>query len=133
MVAAVVPSSHRRRLPSERNTLVHGFVIGGFEGSLRVGLHADGTPGEVFIEMSKEGSTVSGLLDGIGILASLALQHGVTIEALAAKFAGTRFEPSGVTNNPEIPRCTSVLDYLFQYLALRFQPPPSTPPPSEGG
>ena len=92
----------RRRLPDTRTAITHKFDIAGHEGYLTVGLFEDGQPGELFITMAKEGSTIGGLMDGIGTLTSMALQYGVPLEALVKKFAHQRFEPSGFTKNPEI-------------------------------
>ena len=111
---------NRRRLPDTRPSISHKFSISGHEGYLTVGLYEDGTPGEVFIKMAKQGSTMSGLVDTIAILASMALQFGVPVEQLAEKFQNTRFEPSGHTTNPEIPLASSISDYVFTWLGLRF-------------
>lgn len=110
----------RRRLPDMRQSLTHKFSINGHEGYLIVGLFEDGRPGELFIRMAKEGSTMSGLADTIGILTSLALQYGVPVEALALKFERMRFEPSGWTKNPEIRQAHSISDYIFRWLGLTF-------------
>jgi ribonucleoside-diphosphate reductase alpha chain len=112
----------RRRLPDTRQSVTHKFDIAGHEGYLTVGLFADGQPGELFITMAKEGSTIGGLMDCIGTLTSLALQYGVPLEALLRKFAHQRFEPSGFTKNPEIRSASSIIDYVFRWLALRFIP-----------
>ena len=110
----------RRRLPDTRTAFTHKFDIAGHEGYLTVGIFADGRPGELFITMSKEGSTIGGLMDSIGTLTSLALQYGVPLEALVKKFAHQRFEPSGFTKNPEIRNASSITDYVFRWLALQF-------------
>ncbi|MFH1679379.1 MAG: vitamin B12-dependent ribonucleotide reductase [Candidatus Eisenbacteria bacterium] len=110
----------RRRLPDERRSITHKLSIGGHEGYLTVGLYEDGTPGEVFLTMSKQGSVVSGLMDAFATCASMALQYGVPLEVLCNKFSHMRFEPSGFTNSKEIPIAKSVLDYIFRWLALRF-------------
>jgi ribonucleoside-diphosphate reductase alpha chain len=110
----------RRRLPDERRSLTHHFCVGGQEGYITVGLYEDGTPGEMFIRMSKEGSTVSGLMDSFATAVSLALQHGVPLQVLCDKFSHTRFEPSGWSGNPKIGYAKSLLDYLFRWLELRF-------------
>jgi ribonucleoside-diphosphate reductase alpha chain len=102
--------------------LTHKFDIAGHEGYLTVGLFEDGTPGELFITMAKEGSTIGGLMDGIGTLTSLALQYGVPLEALVRKFAHVRFEPSGFTRNPEIRNAASITDYVFRWLGFQFVP-----------
>jgi ribonucleoside-diphosphate reductase alpha chain len=112
----------RRRLPDTRSAVTHKFDIAGHEGYLTVGLFADGQPGELFITMAKEGSTIGGLMDSIGTLTSMAFQYGVPIEALLRKFAHQRFEPSGFTKNPEIRNAASIIDYVFRWLALNFIP-----------
>jgi ribonucleoside-diphosphate reductase alpha chain len=112
----------RRRLPDTRTAVTHKFDIAGHEGYLTVGLFDDGTPGELFITMAKEGSTIGGLMDSIGTLTSLAWQYGVPLEALAKKFAHQRFEPSGFTKNPEIRNASSITDYVFRWMALQFVP-----------
>ena len=112
----------RRRLSDTRSAVTHKFDIAGHEGYLTVGLFEDNQPGELFITMAKEGSTIGGLMDGIGTLTSLALQYGVPMEALAKKFAHQRFEPSGFTKNPEIRNAASITDYVFRWLALQFVP-----------
>jgi ribonucleoside-diphosphate reductase alpha chain len=114
------PRAVRHRLPNERHSLTHKFGIAGHEGYITVGLYKDGTPGELFIRMAKEGSTVSGLMDSFATAVSLALQHGVPIKLLCDKFSHTRFEPSGFTGNPEIPIAKSIMDYIFRWLELRF-------------
>jgi ribonucleoside-diphosphate reductase alpha chain len=106
----------RERLPDTRRSTTHKFEINQHEGYIIVGYYDDGRPGEVFVKMSKHGSTVSGLLDTIAVLTSMALQYGVPIEALARKFEHTRFEPSGWTKNKEFPHVNSVVDYLFRWL-----------------
>ena len=111
----------RRRLPETRGAITHKFDIAGHEGYLTVGLFENGQPGELFITMAKEGSTIGGLMDCIGTLTSMALQYGVPLEALMKKFAYQRFEPSGFTKNPEIRNASSIIDYVFRWLALQFQ------------
>jgi len=110
----------RRRMPDERQALTHKFSIAGHEGYLTVGMYEDGTPGEIFLSMAKEGTVVSGLVDSIAIAVSLALQHGVPLSLLVEKFSHTRFEPAGFTGNPQIPMAKSVLDYVFRWLSLKF-------------
>ncbi len=110
----------RRRLPDERRAITHKFSIGGHEGYITVGLYDDGTPGEIFITMSKQGSVVSGLMDAFATAISMALQYGVPLEVLCAKFSHMRFEPSGFTANKEIPIAKSLLDYIFRWLSLKF-------------
>ncbi|PYJ03307.1 MAG: vitamin B12-dependent ribonucleotide reductase, partial [Verrucomicrobia bacterium] len=112
----------RRRLSDTRTAITHKFDIAGHEGYLTVGLFEDGQPGELFITMAKEGSTIGGLMDGIGTLTSMALQYGVPLEALVRKFAHQRFEPSGFTRNPDIRNASSITDYVFRWLALQFIP-----------
>ncbi len=110
----------RRKLPPERHSLTHRFSIGGTEGYLTVGMYADGSPGEVFIKMAKEGSTLSGIMDGFAMSVSIALQYGVPLKALVDKLINTRFEPSGFTGNPEIPYAKSILDYVARWLGGKF-------------
>src|SRR5207253_2709905 len=110
-----MPEPLRRRLPVNRQALCHKFDIAGHEGYIHVGFHEDGTPGEIFIKMAKEGSTISGLMDTIGVLTSMALQYGVPLEVLASKFSHVRFEPSGFTKNPDIPIAKSLIDYIFRH------------------
>lgn len=110
----------RRRLPDERHSVTHHFSIAGQEGYVTVGLHADGMPGEMFIRMAKEGSTVSGLMDSFATAVSLALQYGVPLQVLCDKFTHTRFEPSGWSGNPKIGYAKSLMDYLFRWIELRF-------------
>ena len=113
----------RKKLPAERKSLTHKFSIGGHEGYITAGLFEDGTPGEIFIVMAKEGSTISGLMDSFATAISLALQYGVPAETLIDKFAHTRFEPSGFTQNKKIPMAKSVMDYIFRWLATHFCSP----------
>jgi ribonucleoside-diphosphate reductase alpha chain len=112
----------RRRLSDTRQALTHKFNIADHEGYLTVGLFEDGQPGELFITMAKEGSTIGGLMDSIGTLTSMAFQYGVPLEALVRKFAHQRFEPSGFTKNAEIRNASSITDYVFRWLALQFVP-----------
>jgi ribonucleoside-diphosphate reductase alpha chain len=113
----------RQKLPPERHSLTHRFSIGGTEGYLTVGMYADGSPGEVFIKMAKEGSTLSGIMDGFAMSVSIALQYGVPLKALVDKLINTRFEPSGFTGNPEIPYAKSILDYVARWLGGKFISP----------
>jgi ribonucleoside-diphosphate reductase alpha chain len=117
---AGAPTPVRRRLPTDRQALCHKFEMAGHEGYIHVGFYEDGTPGEIFIKMAKEGSTVSGLMDTIGVLTSMALQFGVPLEVLVSKFSHVRFEPSGFTKNPDIPIAKSLIDYIFRFLGSRF-------------
>jgi len=119
-VGAECPAAVRRRLPDERHSLTHHFSVGGQEGYVTVGLYEDGLPGELFIRMAKEGSTVSGLMDSFATAVSLALQYGVPLRILCDKFSHTRFEPSGWSGNPKIGYAKSMMDYLFRWLELRF-------------
>ena len=112
----------RRRLPETRTAVTHKFDIAGHEGYLTVGLFQDGQPGELFITMAKEGSTIGGLMDAIGTLTSMALQYGVPLPALVRKFAHQRFEPSGYTKNPDIRNASSITDYVFRWMAMHFVP-----------
>jgi ribonucleoside-diphosphate reductase alpha chain len=112
----------RRRLTDTRTAITHKFDIAGHEGYLTVGLFENKQPGELFITMAKEGSTIGGLMDGIGTLTSLALQYGVPLEALVRKFAHVRFEPSGFTKNPDIRNAASITDYVFRWMATQFIP-----------
>jgi ribonucleoside-diphosphate reductase alpha chain len=114
------PRAIRHRLDDERMSITHKFNVGGHEGYITVGLYQDGSPGELFITMAKEGSTVSGLMDSFACAVSLALQHGVPLKLLCEKFAHTRFEPSGWTNNTDIGFAKSIMDYIFRWLQLRF-------------
>jgi ribonucleoside-diphosphate reductase alpha chain len=114
------PRAVRHRLPEERASITHKFSIAGHEGYITVGLYPTGQPGEIFIKMAKEGSTVSGLMDAFATSISLALQHGVPLKVLCEKFAHTRFEPSGWTGNEQIGYAKSLMDYIFRWLNLRF-------------
>ena len=117
----------RRRLPDERQSITHKFSIAGHEGYITVGMFDDGMPGEVFITMSKEGSTISGMMDSFATSISIALQYGVPLKVLVDKFSHARFEPSGFTNNPEIPIAKSISDYIFRWLGLKFLPKEDAP------
>ncbi|HUK23612.1 MAG TPA: vitamin B12-dependent ribonucleotide reductase [Terriglobales bacterium] len=114
------PRAVRHRLPEERMSITHKFNVGGHEGYITVGLYPDGSPGELFIKMAKEGSTVSGLMDSFALAVSIAIQHGVPLKLLCEKFAHTRFEPSGWTTNPDIGFAKSIMDYIFRWLQSRF-------------
>jgi ribonucleoside-diphosphate reductase alpha chain len=114
------PRAVRHKLEEERMSITHKFNVGGHEGYITVGLYPSGDPGEIFITMAKEGSTVSGLMDSFSCAISLSLQHGVPLKMLCEKFAHTRFEPSGWTNNPDIGFAKSIMDYIFRWLQLRF-------------
>jgi hypothetical protein len=121
-VVAALNSPLRRRLTDTRTAVTHKFDVAGHEGYCTVGLFDDGQPGELQIIMAKEGSTIGGLTDSIAILTSLALQYGVPLEALVRKFSHMRFEPSGFTKNPEIRNASSIIDYIFRWMALQFIP-----------
>ncbi len=114
------PRAVRHRMPDERASITHKFSIAGHDGYITVGLYRDGAPGELFIRMAKEGSTVSGLMDSFATAVSVALQHGVPLKLLCDKFAHTRFEPSGFTGNPQIHMAKSIMDYIFRWIELRF-------------
>jgi ribonucleoside-diphosphate reductase alpha chain len=115
-----VAHAHRRKLQNERSSITHKFSIGGHEGYLTVGKYEDGTPGEIFIKMAKEGSTLSGIMDAFALSVSIALQYGVPPRALVDKFVNSRFEPSGYTGNPEIRYAKSIVDYLGRWLGGKF-------------
>ncbi|MCA1659718.1 MAG: vitamin B12-dependent ribonucleotide reductase, partial [Verrucomicrobiaceae bacterium] len=110
----------RHRMPDTRMSLTHKFEIAGHEGYITVGLYEDGQPGELFIQMAKEGSTIGGLMDTVATLTSLSLQYGVPLESMVKKFAYQRFEPSGFTKNPDIRNATSITDYVFRWLGCQF-------------
>jgi ribonucleoside-diphosphate reductase alpha chain len=127
--AVAPPAPKRRRLPDERESLTHKFSIAGHEGYITVGLYPDTKqPGEIFITMSKQGSTVAGLMDSFATAISLALQYGVPLEVLVNKFSHMRFEPAGWTNNPQIRMAKSIMDYIFRWLALKYLPDEDQPP-----
>ena len=113
----------RRKLPSVRTAITHKFNIGGHEGYITVGMYDDGKPGEIFLVMAKEGSSISGLMDSFATAISLALQYGVPLKVLIDKFSHVRFEPSGHTGNPQIPFAKSIVDYIFRWLASKFLDP----------
>ncbi|MDZ7333111.1 MAG: vitamin B12-dependent ribonucleotide reductase [candidate division KSB1 bacterium] len=125
------PKPYRRRLPDERPAITHKFSIAGHEGYITVGMYEDGSPGEIFIVMAKEGSIISGLMDAFATAISMTLQYGVPLKVLVDKFSHVRFEPSGFTGNPQIPIAKSVLDYIFRWLALKFLPEEERPKNSE--
>ena len=112
----------RKRLPAERKSLTHKFRVGNQEGYITVGLFEDGTPGEIFISIAKEGSTLSGLMDALALSVSISIQYGVPLKVLVSKFIHSRFEPSGWTDNPQIQVAKSIVDYIFRWLALKFLP-----------
>ena len=114
------PAANRHRLPDERAGITHHFSIAGHEGYLTVGLYPNGQPGEIFIRMAKEGSTIAGLMECFGTVVSVSLQHGVPLKVLCDKLSHTRFEPSGWTGNQELGYAKSIADYLFRWMELRF-------------
>ncbi|MBC8202232.1 MAG: hypothetical protein H8E91_00215 [Planctomycetes bacterium] len=112
--------SSRRALPPTHQSVTHKFSINGHEGYLTIGLFDDGSPGEIFIKMSKEGSTLSGLIQGFCRAFSLAIQYGLPLTDAVERFRNMRFDPLGITSNPAIPQATSILDYVAQYLDMEF-------------
>ena len=114
------PAANRHRLPDERAGITHHFSIAGHEGYLTVGLYPNGQPGEIFVRMAKEGSTIAGLMECFGTVVSVSLQHGVPLKVLCDKLSHTRFEPSGWTGNEELGYAKSIMDYLFRWMELRF-------------
>ncbi len=110
----------RRALPATRESLTHKFMVDNHEGYLTVGLYEDGSPGEIFIKISKEGSAISGMCQAFCRAFSIALQYGLSVEDAVARFKGMRFEPMGQTNNPDIPEASSIVDYVARYLELEF-------------
>ena len=115
-----IPVPIRRHLPAERQSVTHKFNVGGHKGYMTVGLFDDGQPGELFIKMSKQGSTMSGMSDSFATAVSITLQYGVPIKDLCRKFVGVRFEPQGMTKNSEIPQALSITDYFFRWMAFKF-------------
>ena len=122
LVEKIVHRPMRRRLSDTRNSLTHKFNVAGHEGYVTVGLYDNGLPGELFITMAKEGSTIGGLMDSLGTATSVALQYGVPLESLVRKFTHQRFEPAGMTTNREIPFARSLVDYIFRWLGIEFLP-----------
>lgn len=118
----MVTEPFRRKLPDTRQSVTHRFIVGGTKGYLTVGQFEDGSPGEVFIQMSKAGSTINGLMDSIGTLISMCLQYGVPLEMIVKRFSHIRFEPEGLTRNPDIPMAKSVMDYLARWLGMTYIP-----------
>ncbi len=118
--AQPVPPPRRERLPDTRHSITHKFSVNGHEGYITVGLYPDGRPGELFITMAKEGSTIGGLMDCFGTAVSMSLQYGVPLKVYVDKFSHTRFEPQGITSNPEIRVATSIVDYIFRWLGKTF-------------
>jgi ribonucleoside-diphosphate reductase alpha chain len=122
-VVRVVERPQRRKLPDERQSITHKFDVAGHEGYVTVGLFEDGTPGEIFLVMAKEGSTISGFADAFAQAISYALQYGVPLQTLVDKFSHSRFEPSGMTKNPEVRFAKSIVDYIFRWMATKFLSP----------
>ncbi len=120
MQAPMPVAESRRLLPATREALTHKFSVSGHEGYLTIGLYDDGSPGEIFIKMAKEGSTMKGMVQAFCRAFSLALQYGLSIEDAVGRFKGMRFEPMGSTSNPEIPEASSIIDYVARYLELQF-------------
>jgi ribonucleoside-diphosphate reductase alpha chain len=120
VVEKVVFRPVRRKLPDERRSITHKFSIGGHEGYITVGMYEEGAPGEIFITMAKEGSTISGLVDAFATAVSFNLQYGVPLKFLVDKFAHVRFEPSGWTGNLQVPYAKSIMDYIFRWLGAKF-------------
>jgi ribonucleoside-diphosphate reductase alpha chain len=120
---AAQPKAYRHRLPAERMAITHKFEIAGHEGYITVGLYEDGMPGEIFLVMAKEGSTISGFADAFAQAISYALQYGVPLQDLVDKFSHVRFEPAGITRNPQIRIAKSIVDYVFRWLATKFLSP----------
>ena len=116
----IAAETTRRSLPQTRSSLTHKFSIGNHEGYLTVGLHEDGRPGELFLKMSKEGSTISGMCQAYCRAMSLALQYGLSVDDAVVRFKGMRFEPMGATSNPEIPEAMSLVDYIARFLEHEF-------------
>jgi ribonucleoside-diphosphate reductase alpha chain len=125
--AAAAPAPRRRRLPDVRTAVTHKFSIAGHDGYITVGQYEDGTPGELFLKMAKEGSTISGLMDSVALVTSMALQHGVPLRTLVDKLSHKRFEPAGFTQNSEIPFAKSVMDYVFRWMGLHYLEDETTP------
>jgi ribonucleoside-diphosphate reductase alpha chain len=121
-VERIIERPMRRRLPDTRHSITHHFNVAGHEGYLTVGMYDDHAPGELFITMSKEGSTIGGLMDSLGTAISVALQYGVPIESLVTKFAHQRFEPMGMSTNRDIPFAKSLVDYIFRWMGMEFIP-----------
>ena len=119
-MTATAQGNARRILPTTRRSITHKFAINGHEGYLTVGLFEDGAPGEIFIKMSKEGSTLSGLIQGFCRAFSIALQYGLPLQDAVDRFRGMRFDPMGPTSNAKVPEASSILDYVARYLELTF-------------
>jgi len=120
MVLTSLTRPHREALPATRRSVTHKFTVANQEGYLTIGLHEDGRPGELFLKMSKAGSTMSGMCQGFCRAFSLALQYGLTVDESVGRFKGMRFEPMGTTSNPDIPEAASIIDYIARYLEIHF-------------
>src|SRR5207249_5492051 len=121
--APPVPKEDRRRLPEDRVEVGRKFRVGDYEGYIHVGLYDDGSPGDIFVDIAKEGTTLAGLMNSFMISVSLGLQYGVPLEVYVSKFAHMRFEPSGMTNDADIRVAKSIVDYIFRWLGKRFLDP----------
>src|SRR3989475_1291973 len=118
--APPLPASRRRRLPDDRVEVGRKFRVGDYEGYIHVGLYEDGTPGDIFVDIAKEGTTLAGLMNSIMISVSLGLQYGIPLDGYVSKFAHMRFEPSGMTNDPDIRAAKSIVDYIFRWMGKKF-------------
>ena len=118
--APPLPATRRRRLPDDRVEVGRKFRVGDYEGYIHVGLYEDGTPGDIFVDIAKEGTTLAGLMNSFMISVSLGLQYGVPLEVYVSKFAHMRFEPSGLTNDPDIRAAKSIVDYIFRWMGKKF-------------
>ncbi len=114
--------SARSSLPTTRESVTHKFSVGNHEGYLTIGLYPDGRPGEIFLKMSKEGSTMSGMCQAFCRAFSLSIQHGLSLADAVSRFKGMRFEPMGMTSNPDIPEASSIVDYIARYLEMNYAP-----------
>ncbi len=113
-------TARRRRLPDERRSITHKFEIANHQGYITVGLYEDGAPGEIFLRMGRESGAISGIVDAFAVSISLALQYGMPLKILVAKYAHMKFDPAGATKNPNIPQASSIVDYIFRWLSLKF-------------
>ena len=125
--------AQRTHLPRTRESLTHKFSVANFEGYLTIGLFEDGMPGEVFIKIAKEGSTLSGLIQGFCRALSISLQYGLPLTEAVERFKGMRFEPQGPTSNPDIPEAMSIIDYVARFLEFEFLAKSETPQPRRAG
>lgn len=115
--------ARRRRLPDERRSITHKFEIGDHQGYITVGLYEDGAPGEIFLRMGRESGAISAIIDAFAMSVSLGLQYGVPLKTLVSKYAHMRFDPAGPTKNPNIPQASSIIDYIFRWMSLKFLTP----------